>query len=818
MIASRVNLIAPISVESRTMSLLAAMPMGALILDQQQRVITVNPAFLNLLGYTEAQVLGRTFSDLVHDANSLALTELLDSPERSSTRMELRFVNAGAETRMASVAFSRFLEDAQGMPQLLLTILESPPQRDLNPILRRYADIVAASPDRIAFVDREGRVKAVNAAFLRSVERSAGEIIEQEFKELGGDGPLTAFLSRNLNHCLETGQILVEDIRETTLDGEPRDAEVHLFPHHDEEGRVTGLVLDIRDVTAIRETERRLLQSAAVYAATSEGVLITDAEGYIVAVNPAFSRITGYTESEVLGRKPNLLNSHWHPRSYFVGMWRLLLRQGSWQGDIWNRRKDGEIYLQKLTIRRVLDARGKVINFVGVFAERGNSPPRRADYLIHYDPLTKLPNRLLFESRLEHAIELGRRRGSPLALVLFDVDHFSHINSSLGHQIGDELLRAVALRLRVAIRPADTLARLRADQFGLLFEEIDRPLDVEEIAQRLQAILRPEIRVSNHQVFLTASIGVAFDAGMGSDRNAMLAHAESALRLVKRQGRNGFRISLAEPGDAAHEHQRLIDLLRAGLDKGEYRLMYRPRADMETGIYGGVEVLIRWDQEEIGTVPPERFLPLANESGFMAELGQWELAMACRQLQNWLGKGLPISGFSINVSEAQLTRGNLIQILERLLTENPRAAKRLDLEFSESLLQKHPEQIAEVFEGLRRLGVSITLNEVGAGWTSPAVLQRLPIKTLKIHPAFIESLPDSRGDLAVVQALIAMAQALDLEILADGVRTEAQRLLLLTIGCQQAQGALFGEPMFAPHFERRLDPRPCSFPPDAVEN
>lgn len=706
------------------MPLLAALPMGALLLDHRQRIVDANQALLDLLGYPDSQVLGRDFQELFQAADPERLTALLNSPEGRCVRMDVGFAHAVAGARMASIVFSRCFGEEQDRPRLLSIILDPLPQADSDPCLARSADSVSASPDRI----------------------------------------------------------------------------------------------DIRDVTASRDSERRLLQFATVYAATSEGVLITDAAGLIVAVNPAFTRITGYTESEALGQKPNLLNSHWHPRSDFVGMWRLLSRQGSWQGDIWNRRKDGEIYLQKLTIRRVLDARGKVVNFVGVFAARQQSPRYRTDHLIHYDALTKLPNRLLFESRLEHAIEIGRRKASPLALILFDLDHFAHINSSLGHQIGDQLLRAVALRLRGVIRPSDTLARLRADQFGLLFEEIERIAEVEDIARRLQAVLHADLQVSNHQVFLSASLGAAVDIDMKSDRNALFAHAESSLRSAKRQGRNGLLISRVEPGKAGHEHQRLIDLLRTGLVKGEYRLMYRPRVDLETGIHTSAEVLIRWDQAEIGTVPPERFLTLANESGFMAELGEWELAMACRQLQHWLGKGFAIGGLSIHVSEAQLTRGNLIQTLERLLLENPLAANRLDLEFNESLLQKHPEQIAEVFDGLRRLGVSITLNDVGAGWTSPAALRRLPIKTLRIHPNFIESLPESRDDLAVVQALVAMAQALDLEILADGVRTDEQRQLLLTIGCQQAQGALFGDAVFAPHFEHRLDPQPCPFPQHALEN
>ncbi|WP_295403622.1 EAL domain-containing protein [uncultured Thiocystis sp.] len=800
------------------MPLFAALPMGALILDHQQRIISVNQAFLALLGYADTQVLGRSLADLAHNVNTQLLADLLNSPQQHDVRLELHFVNAKVKTGPVSVVFSRCFEGTKSLPRLLSIILEPAWRDDTNPLLDRYADIVSASPDWIAFVDRGGRIKAMNEAFLKAIECSHEEILERDFKDIGNDDPVTAVLDRYLRDCLDTGQVHVEEIRETALDGASRGAEVRLFPHRDAAGRVTGVVVNIRDATSLRDTERRLLQSAAVYAATAEGVLITDAAGYIVASNPAFTRITGYRESELLGRKPNLLNSHWHPQSYFIGMWRLLTRRGTWQGEIWNRRKDGEIYLQKLTIQRVQDAHGKVINFVGVFADCNHAPQRRADYLIHYDALTKLPNRLLFESRLEHAIELGRGKAMPLALMLFDLDHFSHVNSSLGHRIGDALLRAVARRLRIAVRSTDTLARLRADQFGLICEDIDRSEEIEEIARRLQATLCADLDVCNHRISVTACIGVAFDTGMNNDRNALLAHAESALRLAKRQGRNGVRISPPEHDNAVPEHQRLIERLRNGLIKGEYRLAYRPRANLESGLYVGVEVLLRWDQQEIGPVPPERFLPLADECGFMAELGQWALATACRQVQNWLEHGLTIGVFSVPVSEAQLTRGHLNQTLERLLAENPLVGSRLDLAFNESLLQKHPEQIAEVFEGLRRLGVSITLNEVGAGWISPLALQRLPIKTLRIHPNFIESLPDSRDDLAVVQALIAMAQALDLEILADGVRTDEQRQLLLTIGCQQAQGALFGEPLFRPHFEHEPAFKPFARVPRALEN
>jgi diguanylate cyclase (GGDEF)-like protein/PAS domain S-box-containing protein len=922
---------------------LQAIPAGALVIDRQGAIVSVNDAFLALLGYQATQVVGRTFDELILSTDAAPIADLLNAPAALGRPTPVRFVRERAGPLLTSVAFSSFVEASRSEPQLLAVILghasveaglpldlltdealgfahvaswmldtrsgrvhvsrswrdlwgfDAEPAMDLeqcllriHPLdrdlvraaldhisedeparqvsfriirpdgqlrwaestarllppeaglegcvygavmditerqaaqqaLARYADIVSASSDRIAFVDRGCRILAANTAFLRALRRSQEQIIDRPFKDISGDGQLSTLLYRNLNRCLDQSQIVVEDIREATRDGEPRDSEVRLFPHQDTQGGVTGIVINIRDVTPIRDAERRLLQSAAIYSATSEGVLVTDPAASIVAVNAAFTQITGYTESEVLGQKPTFLTSHWHPYSFFVGMWRRIRRYGSWQGEVWNRRKDGEVYLQRLTIRRVSDSRGKVVNYIGVFAERMSTPetPQRAEYLLHYDALTKLPNRLLFASRVEHAIQLARRKESPLAVFIVDLDHFSHVNSSLGHQIGDELLRMVAWKLREAIRPSDTLARLRADEFALLFEEINRVEEVTEITRRIQAILHTNMDLRGHQVFVTVSIGIVFDTRLECDESAIISQAESVLRRVQRQGGNGFRISSIDPGDAAQEHKRLLGQLRSGLDRGEYQLLYRPRVDMESMSCECAEALISWTQAEIGAVPPERFLPLANDSGFMVELGHWALTAACQQLQTWVREGLPLRGLCINVSEAQLTRGELIRTLKRLIDGHPLIADRLELEFNESMIQRHREQVVETFQGLAELGVRIGLGEVGGGWMAPAVLQRLPVRSLKIHPTFIECLPDSKPDLAVVQALIAMAQALDLEIFADGVRSEAQRQLLLTIGCQQGLGDLFGEPSTPKHFARRLTAHPDPEDPKHFEN
>ncbi|MBO8086616.1 MAG: EAL domain-containing protein [Marichromatium sp.] len=681
--------------------------------------------------------------------------------------------------------------------------------------LSHYSEILSASSERLAFVDPEHHIRAVNRAFLNALDRDYDAVIDQPLGRVISDQTLGAALQQALERCLAHAKEHAEDLRRPGPDGEPRDLEIRVSPHRGEDDQLAGAVINVRDVTLVREAERRLLQSAAVYAATSEGVLITDPEGGIVAVNAAFSRITGYTEAEVLGRNPSLLNSHWHPRSFFVGMWRHLLKHGSWIGEVWNRRKDGEIYLQRLAIHRIVDARGNLLNYVGVFAEHSATlnTPRRAEYLAHYDQLTKLPNRLLFNSRLEHAIELRQRKQIPLALFLIDLDRFANINTHLGPQIGDELLRSVALRLRSEIRPADTLARLSANQFGLIFEEIPGIREAESIAQRLQNCLAAPFHIREHEVFVTASIGIAFDPSTGRDRDLLLAKAESALRAVKQGGRNAYRCLAIHTDAAAEERQRLIGQLREGLERGDFQLHYQPRVDVESGRWCGIEAMARWNQPQLGLVAPERFLPLTDDGGFLVELGHWTLNRACEQFQHWRSRGLPVGRLALNVSEPLLLRLDLASTIARALDTHGLDGDQLELEFTEGLLLKHSDQIVELFAALHQLGVHLTLRDVGAGWLAPSLLRRLPVGTLSIHRGFIENLPEAQEDLDVVHAVIALAQSFEIGLLADGVRTEGQRELLLTIGCPHAQGELYAPPLPPEQLEHRISQKPAPRPP-----
>ncbi len=769
----------------------------------------VSRSWYDIWGFTADQDVNLDIAlQHIHPGDSEQTRSAVREVIASGTALRLRFriIRPDGSIRWLESACRADPPGTGSARRLSGVVLDITQRRSAEEALAHYYDIVSASPDRIAFLDRGCCLLAANAAFLKATAPAREDAVGRPLLELLGPGPLGDLIYHNLGRCIEAGHPVVEDINETAPDGTIRESEVRLFPHRDGQGPVTGIVVNVRDVTSVREAERRLLQSAAIYAATSDGVMITDAAGRIVAVNAAFTQMTGYAEAEVLGRKPSLLNSEWHTKSFFIRMWRRLIKQGLWQGEIWNRRKNGEIYLQKLSLRRITDPRGKITNYVGIFAEpRATSHSLRpTEHGAQYDNLTKLPNRAFFDACLTYALDPGRHPRLPVALVLLDLDHFRHINASLGHPIGDEVLRAIGLRLRETIRPADILARFTGNQFGLLLNGVQAPKEAEEIARRLHLALRDPVPARGHQVFVTASIGIGLDVDADHDADTLIAHAEAALHGVKQQGRDGFHVFVAQPDTAGTAQQRMVNQLRAGLDNGECELHFQPRVDLASGRWVGAQAHMRWHHSELGLVTPERFLPLAESGGVMIELGQWMLAEASRRLQDWIARAVPCQTVAVTVSEPQLTRSDLVTAVARRLKERALPGHLLQLEFAESLLFKHPERVREVFEGLHRLGVGLVVTEVGSSWIAPAVLRRLPISRLMIHRGLIDSIPDSPDDLAVVQALIAMAQALDLSVSADGVRNDSQRHILLNSGCTEVQGELFAPPLSARHFERCL--------------
>ncbi len=550
-----------------------------------------------------------------------------------------------------------------------------------------------------------------------------------------------------------------------------------------------------------------LRQAAAVFESTREGVVITDLQPRIVGVNPAYTTITGYTEAEVLGNNPNLLQSGREDQAFYRAMWNSILETGHWQGEIWNRRKNGELFPQLLTVSTVYDSEGFPSNYVGVMTDLSQlkDTEARFEHLAHYDSLTGLPNRLLLQSRLMHALETAERNKSRIAVLYIDLDRFKNINDSLGHPVGDELLEALALRMRERLRDEDTLGRLGGDEFLLILENLQRPEYAAGIARDMINLLEQSFQLpSGHEVYVGASIGISLFPEDGASCTELIQHADVALYQAKETGRNTF--SFYTPGltRVVDERLNMEARLRRALAQNEFVVHYQPQVDIHSGAVIGCEALVRWNDPEHGLIPPARFIPLAEETGLIVPLGEWVLHQACVQARAWIDAGLPALSLSVNLSARQMRQPEIASRIAAILKETGLPAEYLKLELTESMIMGHGEEGVALLHTLKALGLRLSIDDFGTGYSSLAYLKRFPIDELKIDQGFVRDIPHDSGDMEITAAIIGLARGLRLNVVAEGVETEAQREFLVQQGCHAYQGFLFSRPLPADAFTELL--------------
>jgi diguanylate cyclase (GGDEF)-like protein/PAS domain S-box-containing protein len=553
----------------------------------------------------------------------------------------------------------------------------------------------------------------------------------------------------------------------------------------------------LMDITERKTAEERLRQAARVFESTTEGVMITDLDGAIVAVNDAFTTITGYSEQEALGRNPRMLSSGRHDRDFYLRLWHALRERGQWRGEVWNRRKDGEVFPEWLTISAVLDNDGHTSHYVAVFSDITaiKQSQVKLDFLAHHDALTALPNRLLLRDRLDHAVARARREQTGIALLFLDLDGFKGVNDTLGHAVGDQLLVAVAERLTGRLRASDTLARLGGDEFLVLIEDEPQAEDAAVLANALLALLSAPFAVGDHELFISASIGVSFYPDDGADSDALMRSADLAMYRAKATGRNNFQFYTPAMTEHAQERHALENALRGAVARGELHVQYQPQVEIQGRRLVGVEALARWQHPRLGAVSPARFIPVAEEIGIVTEIGDWVLGAACRQVAAWRAQGLAVGSLSVNISVQQLERDSLPQTLRGLLAETGLAPADLELEVTESMIMGKNRRAVESMDALRGLGVRLAVDDFGTGYSSLGRLNRMPIDRLKIDASFVRDISADSKDEAIARAIIGIGRDLGLEVIAEGVEREEQAAFLMREGCRVAQGYLFGHPL-----------------------
>lgn len=549
--------------------------------------------------------------------------------------------------------------------------------------------------------------------------------------------------------------------------------------------------------TALRDRDHALRTSAdylrlahKVIDASMDGILITDKHGFIQSVNPSFSKLTGYSAEEAIGQTPRLLSSGLHEADFYRHMWQTLLEKGHWQGEIWNKRKNGEHYPQWLSITAIRDEQQQITQYAAIFSDitERKRQEEKIHQLAYMDELTGLANRRMFFDRLQLALANAHRHNHTLAVLFLDLDLFKRINDTLGHQAGDQALKEVARRLQATLREGESVARIGGDEFTILIPEVSNCKSLQILAQRIISQLERPVQLLQQDFFLTTSIGISLYPKDGHSAELLVKHADVAMYQAKSAGRNQYSFYQASSSQQNEDELKLEQALRQALRQQQLEVYYQPKFTLATGKLCGLEALVRWHDAELGSVSPMLFIPLAEKLGLIHQLGEQVVRQVCSQLRLWQDLAVPVA---INISALQLTEPDFLTKLVAILEQTAISPSLLEIELTEScLIPEHADYTLSVLTQLKALGLRLSIDDFGTGYSSLSYLRRLPLDALKIDRSFIKDLPDSESDSQITLAIIAMAKALGLEVIAEGIELTAQRQFLLEAGCDTGQGFL----------------------------
>jgi diguanylate cyclase (GGDEF)-like protein/PAS domain S-box-containing protein len=759
----------------------------------------------------------------------------------------LRTLRADAETRDIPVIFVTALNDPEneerGIEEGAVDYITKP----INPAilgvrvkvqleLKRARDVVAGQKAwleqevarRVAEntqLDTRLQVALSTSGFgiwEHDHERGSSQWSPSLAKILGlGEGPATVAATLELIHPEDVGpirlemetpnaqsdEIHVDEFRMRHADGHWVWMEVRgRVLSRDAQGKPVLVLGTMADISRrkLADLEHRL--ASVVFTGISDGVCITDPDSNIMLTNDAFSKVTGYSASDALGKNPRILRSGVHGPEFYRDMWDAINRHGNWQGEITNRRQDGELVSEWLSISAVNDRNGRLTNYVGIFSDLSerHAAAERIQYLSSFDPLTNLPNRSLFADRLGQALIAAHRFNRETAVILLDLDRFRFINDTLGPPVGDEILVEVARRLNLQVRDGDTVGRRSGNEFGFVMANLSHERDTIALAQRMLDAIAIPFEVGGHSIAMTACIGVSVAPRNGNDVDSLMKSADAALQRAKKIGQNTFRFYSPEMDADAARRLALEAALRHALQRDELSIYYQPQISLDSGNMIGMEALLRWNTPEFGSVSPVEFIPIAEETGLILPIGEWVLRTACLQARKWLDLGLATLRIAVNLSARQFRQANLPGMVSQCLAASGLPANALELEITESALIDDIDEAIIQCRNLKALGIKISLDDFGTGYSSLSYISRLPFDKIKIDQSFVRDITVNPINAAIASAAIVMARSLNLTVLAEGVETEAQASFLRGRRCDSMQGYLFSRPLPATEFEQLL--------------
>ncbi|MDP2792521.1 MAG: EAL domain-containing protein [Sulfurisoma sp.] len=680
-------------------------------------------------------------------------------------------------------------------------------QTELEESRDHYLDLYEFAPLGYLTLSREAVIVAINLTGAALLGEDRGKLLNRHFANFVTVAERDN-LRQHLRHAVRQSEQWVFELRMQRADGAPFHARLNCLLI--DAGAAPSLRIALNDITAFKAAEEEL-RIAAIAFESQEGMMVTDARGVILRVNRAFTQLTGYSAEEAIGRTPALLRSGRQAPEFYARMWQNLKDIGYWQGEMWNRRRNGKIYAEWLTISAVTAADGAPTHYVGTFSEITKNKEAEAEIhrLAYYDPLTQLPNRRLFHDRLTQALAGSGRSGHYGALLFLDLDNFKNLNDTRGHEAGDHLLVETARRIQANVREGDTVARLGGDEFVVMLEDLSE--EIQEAAhqtglvgEKIRESLDLPYDLDEHAYHCSTSLGVTLFHGHDESAETLLKHADMAMYKAKGAGRNTLRFFDPAMQTALDERGTMESELRLALSQGQLELYYQPQIDGGRRVTGA-EALIRWRHPERGLVSPTDFIPLAEETGLILPIGRWVLQTACARIKAW--SAIPAAAelrLAVNVSARQFRQPDFVDEVRQVLAMTGANPARLKIELTESMVVDNVGDTFEKMHALKALGVGFSLDDFGTGHSSLSYLTRLPLDQLKIDRSFVLNLPDSPGDAIVAQTIISMARSLGLQVIAEGVETEAQREFLDRHQCHAYQGFLFSRPLPLPAFEEFL--------------
>jgi diguanylate cyclase (GGDEF)-like protein/PAS domain S-box-containing protein len=672
---------------------------------------------------------------------------------------------------------------------------------ELGKLIDEYETLFNLMPVQIWYKDTNNRIIRVN----QQVEKDFG-ITKEDFLGRSAEELFPAYSAKYYEDDLaviHSGKPkigIIEQINNTK--GETLWISTSKIPTTNSEGVVTGLVALVLDITESKKIEQQIPIWAKIFESSGEAISVTDAENRFVAVNRAFSSATGYSADEIIGKEPSLLKSGHHDNLFYQNMWASINQTGSWQGEIWEKRKDGVMYLKWLRIDQIKNGEGKLINYLARFADisEKKATEERLRYLDRHDALTGLPNRKELEKQLLAEIEKAHHKGKRVGVISLDLDRFKNINDSLGHQVGDAFLKELSQRLLSISSKASVIARFGGDSFIFIVPDILQKDEMIAVIHEVRSAFEKPLLHDGLELSVTASIGVSIFPDDGDTADVLIRNADTAMHRVKDNGRNFYEFFEANMNEYASERLILENELRRALERQEFVLFFQPQLESKTEKVIGVEALIRWIHPTRQLVSPGDFITILEETGLIIPIGEWVLAEACRQHRQWIDAGLPPIPIAVNISAIQFHDKGFLPMLSEVIKASGIEPRYLDLEVTESVVMRQPEAVIKQLESIKRMGICLSLDDFGTGFSSLSYLRYFPLDRLKIDQSFVRGLTSESVNEAIIKSVVALGKSLKIKTIAEGVETVDELNALRKLDCDELQGYYFAKPLSSEEF------------------